>query len=187
MSKQKRILHSSGYIMVYMPDHHRAQTKASLAGYVYEHIVVAERIIGRKIKLGEDVHHLDICKSNNRPANLLVLDGMQHSKLHKWLQRIGYLGNPQATTIKDAMKKCHRCSICEWPIQKSEHKFHCSLKCRQIAAKNIRPSKAKLERLLSRYSWVKVGAKYNVSDNAVRKWAIAYGINPKDFANGRRR
>jgi transposase-like protein len=37
-----------------------------------------------------------------------------------------------------------------------------------------RPSKEELEKDLSEMSYVKTGAKYGVSDNAVRKWIKQY-------------
>ena len=51
-------------------------------------------------------------------------------------------------------------------------------KCRnQYNAKvQDRPSKEELERLTDIMSWVSIGKKYGVSDNAVRKWARNYGI-----------
>jgi hypothetical protein len=39
-----------------------------------------------------------------------------------------------------------------------------------------RPSKEELQEMLSLMSWCAIGRKYKVSDNAVRKWARAYGL-----------
>ena len=39
-----------------------------------------------------------------------------------------------------------------------------------------RPSKEQLEIEIESFSWVALGKKYGVSDKAVRKWAISYGI-----------
>lgn len=48
----------------------------------HEHRVVAEQKIGRKLKRGEIVHHIDGNKSNNHPDNLEVMTHSQHMKLH---------------------------------------------------------------------------------------------------------
>ncbi len=46
----KRNIHPDGYIRVRIPDHHRACKKG---GYIWEHIVIAENKIGRKLLKGE--------------------------------------------------------------------------------------------------------------------------------------
>ena len=60
----------------------------------YEHIVVAERAIGRPLKnLGrghpktEVVHHIDGNKQNNANTNLLVCTHEYHTALHHRLER----------------------------------------------------------------------------------------------------
>ena len=39
----------NGYIVVYMPEHPKAMQSDNWLGYVYEHIVVAEKHLGRAI------------------------------------------------------------------------------------------------------------------------------------------
>jgi len=39
-----------------------------------------------------------------------------------------------------------------------------------------RPTKEELEKDIEEMSWLAIGKKYGVSDNAVRKWAKAYKI-----------
>lgn len=47
------------------------------------HRIVAESVLGRKLKKGEVVHHIDSNKKNNHPNNLAVLPSQSiHSKLH---------------------------------------------------------------------------------------------------------
>ena len=49
----------------------------------HTHRVVAEQMLGRKLKPGEVVHHIDHNKRNNNPDNLLVLPSQsEHAKLH---------------------------------------------------------------------------------------------------------
>lgn len=48
----------------------------------YEHRVIIEQIIGRKLKNSEHIHHLDHNKHNNDPYNLKVIDSSSHKKLH---------------------------------------------------------------------------------------------------------
>lgn len=68
-----------GYVKVKVPEHHRANKN----GYVYEHILVAEKMVGRKIGIDEDVHHVNENRSDNRPENLEVLSRSKHVLRHK--------------------------------------------------------------------------------------------------------
>lgn len=49
----------------------------------YPHRVVAETILGRSLTKDEHVHHIDRCRSNNDPSNLLVIASRDHIKLHR--------------------------------------------------------------------------------------------------------
>jgi len=51
-----------------MPGHPRAKT--SSAEYVFEHILVMERLLGRHLDPGETVHHRNGVRHDNRPENL---------------------------------------------------------------------------------------------------------------------
>ena len=55
-------------------------------GYVLEHIVVAEKKIGRCLFKNECVHHKNGNKSDNRIENIEVLTVSDHSKLHSRLR-----------------------------------------------------------------------------------------------------
>jgi hypothetical protein len=66
--KGGRTIASNGYVLVKRPGHHLADTR----GYVYEHRLVAEEKLGRRLAPGEQVHHVDHNKQNNDPSNLEV-------------------------------------------------------------------------------------------------------------------
>lgn len=76
--KGGRRISANGYIELYIPEHHRARKN----GYVFEHIVIAEKTLCRELKVNEQVHHKNKIKTDNRPENLQVLDASEHSKLH---------------------------------------------------------------------------------------------------------
>jgi endogenous inhibitor of DNA gyrase (YacG/DUF329 family) len=67
-----------GYVAIYQPSHPRAGQN----GYVLEHIVVAETMIGRPLRPNERVHHKNHHKAENNPSNLEVLTDFQHRSLH---------------------------------------------------------------------------------------------------------
>ena len=48
----------------------------------HTHRIVAEQKIGRPLKTGEIVHHIDGNKRNNDPDNLMVMTQEDHCRLH---------------------------------------------------------------------------------------------------------
>ena len=70
----------NGYVMVHAPHHPRA----SRGAYVYEHIAVAEKVLGKILPDGAVVHHVNGDKQDNRPANLVICqDQGYHRILHR--------------------------------------------------------------------------------------------------------
>lgn len=68
-----------GYIYVYRPNH----PYATKDGYVAEHRLVIEKIIGRYLAPEEVVHHTNGDPTDNRPENLMLLPNeAEHRKLH---------------------------------------------------------------------------------------------------------
>lgn len=88
-----------GYRGIRNPSHHRADHQ----GYVLEHIMVAEAMIGRKLKPGEVVHHKNSDTLDNRPENLHVFENHSQHMLHHVAQRARLeCGNPD-------WRKCFYC------------------------------------------------------------------------------
>jgi hypothetical protein len=63
-----------GYILVYQPDH----PNASKAGYVMQHRLVMEGMLGRLLTPEEVVHHKNRVKDNNGPDNLELMTKRAH-------------------------------------------------------------------------------------------------------------
>jgi len=56
----------------------------------YEHILVAEKALGRALQKGEVVHHINCDKTDNRPGNLLICSHRYHLQLHARMRRHPY-------------------------------------------------------------------------------------------------
>jgi len=67
-----------GYVFVRQPLHPLARGN----GYVAEHRLVMEEILGRILERCEVVHHINGIKSDNRPDNLIVLTHQTHAAEH---------------------------------------------------------------------------------------------------------
>lgn len=185
MYKDKKRYNKNGYVVVNEPQHHKAFDATGDGNpesfCVYEHVLIAEEILDRSIKEGEVVHHLDRIRSNNSPDNLLVLSNPMHTKLHQWLDKHEITPNEkQQERIKLG---CIRCKVCEKPIQ-SDLQF-CSHECADIQ-QNIdnenkrgiaKPTKEVLQKEVQETPMTKLGQKYGVSDNAVKKWCKNYEID----------
>lgn len=73
--KKKR---TDGYIEVYFPEH----PGATKDGYVMEHDLVMECVIGRRLRPDEIVHHINHQRDDNRVANLRLMTKSEHMSLH---------------------------------------------------------------------------------------------------------
>lgn len=67
------------YLCEFVPDNPRATKE----GYVYTHVLVAEKKLGRYLTPEECVHHVDHDKYNNDPSNLMIFKTIIAEQFHK--------------------------------------------------------------------------------------------------------
>lgn len=98
-----------GYCLVYTPGHPRTQSAGSTnkRSYVYEHILVMERELGRYLLPGENVHHKNGVKDDNRIENLELWTKPQPSGIRAedaigWTIEILIRHAPEALANRDS-------------------------------------------------------------------------------------
>ena len=84
------VKHRAGYVLRRVPTHPKAKTAN---GYILEHVLVMEELLGRYLVEGENVHHKNGVKDDNRPENLELWirpqpSGMRASDAVAWARHI---------------------------------------------------------------------------------------------------
>jgi len=94
---------AGGYIRIRKPDHPAATSD----GYVQEHRLVAEKALGRSLRPGEKVHHINLNKRENAVSNLAVLPGVSaHSRVHHYMGRVAAYLCGLTTVRPEALDFC---------------------------------------------------------------------------------
>ena len=166
--KNNRVL--NGYIVVYCPAHPKAMSSKVWNGYIYEHILVAEKMLGRFLKKGETVHHEDEVRSNNTESNIKVFKTKgDHNRYHK--------GSP-AEKLQDGTYTCKKTScICiDCGKETSKSSYNRCWECYLINNSEKIPSKEELQQLIFKIPTTHIAKQYGVSGKAVEKWCKKYGI-----------
>ena len=150
----------NGYVLV------DSKHPKSFGGQYFEHILVAEKHLGRYLKNWETVHHINEIKNDNRIENLFVCSRREHDKAHgmrnvsfvklhaKWISTNctacgrEFFGPPnvikkkkkcnsQCRLQKTTEKECLFCyNLYSVPIHVEKHYKYCSKICR-LRAKQV--------------------------------------------------
>ena len=105
-----------------------------------------------------------------------------HRELHSELWELDFDSIFDESVIDSYLLKsknyrdCEKCGL-EFEVNKCNTKRFCSERCRRLSSRKVdRPTKKTLAKEIQEYTWVALGKKYGVSDNAVKKWAKHYGL-----------
>lgn len=141
----------------------------------WEHIRVAEHMLGRCLGVTEQVHHINGNKTDNREENLMVLrTNKDHKLIHSKLPCY-VLKTPDGSCV--VVKQQRTCVCCGRLFEPKTNRYvYCSLAC----ARNDRPSRIPPAAVLQKQVWevpaTQLAKIYNVSDRAIGKWCAKLNI-----------
>ena len=141
-----------------------------------------------------DFHHLDPSEKEYnwntlkcRPWNEVIAELKKctllckncHSEIHHPEMTLDYTSGEKANASLnfDRIETIKSTGVCPECKTKTYGTKFCSTTCaKKSRRKVVRPSKEVLLEEINSMSWLAIGRKYGVSDNAVRKWAKSYKI-----------
>lgn len=162
----------SGYKQIYMPDY----WCASKTGFVAEHRYVAEQKLGRHLKRGEVVHHIDRDRKNNDPDNLIVFHTKEdHNRFHNG-GTLEQIEDGSYISRKEKPKRaCEYCGRIFTP--NTADRKYCCHECATLAKRKYeKPARAQLRRLLIEFSVTQIATIYGVPNQIVLRWCMSYRL-----------
>lgn len=103
------------------------------------------------------------CHREIEYLNIPCQNTFDEEKYHKYLK--------EKEEVSEARVTCPKCGA-----KKSPQAMLCSKCAHETARQCERPSRDELKSLIRNNSFLKIGEKFNVTDNAVRKWCESYNL-----------
>lgn len=159
----------------------KTHPRANSEGQVYQHILIAEKILQRRLKPGETVHHKDLDKRDNNPSNLIVFSTKgDHTRFHAYgCNENDLILTEDGSYTVDQKKKETVCENCGGKfVQKrsGKHKF-CSPQCAIMGARTDRgakyvdiPDKASIQEKLKTQTKTALAEEFGVSRTTINRW-----------------
>ena len=87
-------INDAGYVMIYDPDHKRASSN----GYVREHIIIAEKALGKELPVGSQIHHMGDTGDNSK---IVICENQEyHYLIHARQAAMEVCGDPNKRKCK---------------------------------------------------------------------------------------
>ena len=179
-----KIYINCGYEEVYFPEHPSA---SDVTGMVFVHRLLAEEYLGRNLRSGECVHHVDGIKDHNVITNLWVFKtNNDHTTYHAAVRH-----NLDFCLRK--VRGVYTCKLLNVPVTsqttcpicgkyKSLGASMCQTCYLQTATSNTL-DRTELENLLRNHSYQEIGRMYNMTGNGIKKIAKKYGLYERCFVD----
>ena len=174
------------YKVIRSPEHPKANNR----GYIYEHVFIAEQILGRKLTDDEVVHHIDHNRKNNSPDNLMIFaSDADHTLYHKGYQAWSTDGLIWHTAKNSTYKQCKECGrIYTKYSSLIEHSEYCCEKCLRQAQNRQTTEKIKIiQELLYKHNgnFSEVARILNTSSSGLAKLLKKHGYknHSHDYKN----
>ena len=127
-------------------------------------------------KLTEEADKCSLLCANCHRELHEELNGYKESRTNIKQKTYKKVNSESSISRKKQIKQHNKCIICN---SNTYNEKYCSYNCMNLNRRKVkqRPKKEELIELLIRNNWTEVAAMFDISDNAVRKWAKEYKIN----------
>lgn len=157
---------SKPYKWIFMPEHPKSTKK----GWIQEHRVVAEQIVGRILKPEEVVHHIDENTTNNNVNNLMVFaTSNDHAAYHGGREIYEIDSVWYALPKEHKPKQCEICGKIFIPKWESTQRFCCKRCQNKSQIRITTESLRELQELLidNGGNFLETARQLNVTGNAI--------------------